>query len=515
MPAPGVPTSGVLASGLQASQVPRLLALLALLLVASALAAGTASLEAQQVERERQEAVAPELGVVEIDRSLRTRLDLFGEVEGFRVARLFLRDDGTAVLEIESRPGEQVLRERRLLDDAELAAFRADLEARFQEMAVGPLVGQDGRGGLVLRQTLLGLAYHGWAVPVALDIDSAQGAVATYLLTAGASFYLPYRLTRDRPVTRVHRDLAAYGGTRGIGAGVLLADALSGNSTSGSSRARLAGGVLVSWGGTVAGYQAAQRFQPDEGTAALWSAMGDLGFASGALSAYAAGPYVREEVEVTEGGVTFTDRRLRNRRLGHAMTLAGGAAGLATGGWLGGRMPMTEGNVTVLRSGSVLGAQVGLTSVRLGTDDGRALASGAVVGALGGTALAAPWLRDRHFSEGEGLLVAAGHLAGGATALGVTYLLVEDIDERGTTYLVTSTLGSLVGAGLVARALDPGSAPPPLRRPGSGGAAGNRGGVSVELHPAGVLQTLLGSVQEDRSPGRSRNRDAPILTLRF
>ena len=503
------------ASGVPASGVPRLLSLLALLFVASALAAGAASLEAQQIERERQAAVAPELGVVEIDRSLRDRLDLFGEVEGFRVARLFLRDDGTAVLEIESRPGEQVLRERRLLGDAELADFRSELEARLLEMAVGPLVGQDGRGGLVLRQTLLGLGYHGWAVPVALDIDSGQGQVAAYLLTAGASFYLPYRVTRDRPVTRVHRDLAAYGGTRGIGAGVLLGDALSGNSTSGSTRARLAGGVLVSWGATVTGYQAAQRFQPDEGTAALWSAMGDLGFAAGAVSAYVAGPYVRETVEVTEGGVTFTDRRLRNRRLGHAMTLAGGVAGLATGGWLGDRIPMTEGNVTVLRSGSALGAQVGLTALRLGTDDGRAVAGGALAGALGGTALAAPWLRDRHFSEGEGLLVAAGHLAGGATALGITYLLVEDIEERETTYLVTSTLGSLVGAGLVARALDPGSAPPPLRRLGLGGAAGEGGPVSVELHPAGLLQTLLGSVREDRSPRRTGGRDTPILTLRF
>ena len=480
-------------------------------------------LAAQQVERERQEAVAPTLGVVEIDQNLRRQLDLFPEVEGFRVARLFLRDDGTAVLEIESRRDDQVLRERRLLDDAALAGFRSELEDRFQEVAMGPLVGQEGRGGLVLRQTFLGLAYHGWAVPVAMDIDSPQGAVAAYLFTAGASFYVPYRLTRDRPVTRVHRDLAQYGGTRGIGAGLLLGDALTSRDRSSAGRVRLAGGVLVSWGGTVAGYQAAQRFQPDEGTAALWSAMGDLGFATGALTAYVAGPYAPETVEVTDGDFTSTTERTRNRRLGHAMTLAGGAAGLAAGGWLGERIPMTEGNATVLRSGSVLGAQVGVTAARLATDEGRALAGGALVGALGATALTAPWLRDRHFSEGEGLLVAAGHLAGGATALGITYLVVEDIDERETTYLLTSTLGSLLGAGLVARALDPGSAPQPLRRLGLTDGAWNPGPFSLEVHPGGVLQTLLGSMQANdrvRSGARAptmvgSERVAPILSLRF
>ncbi len=53
----------------------------------------------------------------------------------------------------------------------------------------------------MLVETILGLGFYGWAVPVGFDIDSDRGAVAAYLLTAGASFYLPYRITRNTSVT--------------------------------------------------------------------------------------------------------------------------------------------------------------------------------------------------------------------------------------------------------------------------------------------------------------------------
>lgn len=462
---------------------------------------GTRGLEAQVVERERQEPVLPASNLREIDAGLRGRLGLFPEVQGFRTARLFVRADGSYLLEIETEREGRIERERRPLDAARLSSFRDDLESR---MAEGPSIQPEehgGRGGLVLSQTLLGVAYHGWAVPVALDVSSGRTAVATYLLTAGASFYLPYRLTRGRPVSEAHRDLAFFGNTRGILAGLLLGDILA-DEGSAAGDLMLGGGVLAGWGGALAGYVAAERFRPDPGTAALWTAMGDLGLAGGAMAAFALGPYANETVVRGDPEFPYTEERTRNASLGHGMTLAGGVAGMAAGAWLADRIPMTEGNVTVLRSAALLGAQTGLSAASFLTDDSRAAVGSALAGGIAGLALGAPWLGDRRFTSGEGLLIAAGHLGGGATSLGITYLLVGTPDDHVSTYLVAGTIGSALGAGLVARALDPGSEAagfsmrPDLDR-------GDARGVSLEVHPAALVGSLVSSTP------------APMVTIRF
>jgi hypothetical protein len=469
------------------------------------------ALHAQQIERERQEPLLPAAGIVDVDPELRVRLGLFPEVDGFRTARLLVRADGAAVLEIESFWEGRLERERRILDAPALAAFRSELEARLAEAAVPHALDREGRGGLVLSQTLIGLAYHGWAVPVALDVETARMGVGAYLLTGGTAFALPYFLTRDRPVSEAHRDLAFYGSTRGIGAGVLLGDVATPRDADAPERARLAGGVLLGLGGGAIGYAAAEGLRPDPGTAALWGAMGDFGFAAGATLAYVAGPYSRRTVQVVENGFSYTERRTSSPRLGHAITLAGGAAGLGAGGWMANRRAFSEGDVWALRSAGILGAQVGLTSGRIATDEGRPLAGAALAGGIGGLALGTRLLRDRHFTEGEGLLVAAGHLAGGATALGLTYLAIEDIGENELTYLATGTLGSLAGAVLVARALDPGSA----RTPSTSGSAPSPLGPEDARSPLGPedARSPLGP-EGGRDPARGNRpglREHPFL----
>jgi len=426
---------------------------------------GDSRLSAQGVERERQEVVWPEAGILEISPDLRSRLGLFPEVDAFRVARLLLREDGTAILEIESLREGRIHRERRLLGDGELGAFRSELAQRQVSLGGRAVFTREGRGSLVLGHTALALAYHGWAIPQALDMDSNQVAVATYLLTAGASFYLPYRLTRDRPVTDAHRGLSLYGGTRGIATGLFLGDLLVGDGSPGEttwdqddrrSRARFTGGVVAGTGGGVVGFHAVDRWGPTEGTAALWGAMGDIGMVSGAALAWIAGPYAEETVTRRDGDLVYQESRARNRQVGHAMTLAGQGLGLGTGAWLSRHRTYSTGDVAVLRSAAVLGAQVGGTAVRAaGGDEGRAIAAGALGVWIGGVVLGDRWLKDVELSRGEGLLVNAGHLAGGATALGITYLIADDIDDHPVLYLTTSTIGSLLGAGLVWRAVRP------------------------------------------------------------
>ncbi len=499
------------------------------LLLIVLLSGASPRLDAQAVERERQEVVWPAAGILEIAPELRNRLGLFPEVEGFRVARLFLRDQGGAVLEIESLREGRLHRERRLLGDDDIETLRRELEVRQTTLGGRAVFTREGRGALVLGHTLLGVGYHGWAVPMALDIESGQGAVAAYLLTAGAAFYLPYRLSRDRSVSDAHRALSLYGGSRGIISGLFLGDMLVGDDTPGAfqpdrddrlRRLRFSGGILTGAAGGLMGFHAVDRWMPDEGTVSLWGALGDFGLLSGAALGLVTGPYAEETVTVRDGDLIYEETRLRNRRAGHALTLVGQGVGMGVGGWLLSDRSYSTGDVAAFRSAGVLGAQVGATVTRAaGVEDARGIAAGALAAGWGGIALGDHLLRGVELSRGEGLLVNAGHLAGGATALGITYLIVEEIDEHPVLFLSTSTLGSLLGAGLVWRAVHPdgvirarGAMGTPRGSPSDVG-----GRTQGRLGGTGFLPVPGSAVRWEVEPTAllPGNRHAPVLTLRW
>ena len=462
---------------------------------------------------ETQTPVAESVGVVEISPALRDRLGLFPGVDGFTSARLFLQTNGVTLLEIESRTGGVLRRERRTLSAGELDELRTLVASRLGEAGGTAAFTRDGRGKLVLTQTLLGLGFYGWAVPYVFDLETAQAAVGTYLLTAGATFYLPYRLTRNRSVSRAHADLTFYGSTRGALSGLLLSSAAFSDDTSSRDRKRVAGTLLGSVAGSILGFAAVDHFNPTEGRAALWGAMGDFGFAGGAALAYLAGPYGWEDIVVDDGPVPYTVEQRKNPELGHIITVAGGAAGLLLGRRIGGPN-LTEGNVGGLRSAGILGAQVGLTAAQaLGIeqervdwdvvvveDDVRALAAGGLLGGIAGIYLGNRLLEDKRYTMGVGLLINAGHLAGAATALGLTYLAVEEVEDNKLLYLTTGTLGSFVGAGLVYRSIGTGTATLAT----TGGSRG-REGISVALRPENLLLSLQ----------RSDRETLPLVRIRF
>lgn len=476
------------------------------LLVALAATLAPPALEARQIERESRVPIAPEIGVLELSPELRNRLGLFGDTQGFSAARLFLREDGSTILEIETFLEGRLERERRVISDGELLVLRDQMATRFAVAGAPPEFTREGRGGLVLGQTLLGLAFQGWAVPLAFDIDSPQGVVAAYLLTAGAAFYLPYRLTRDRTVSDAHRDLTFYGGTRGILVGALIGDAIA-DQDGDATRTRVGAGLAGSVVGSLVGFVAADRGRPNPGRQALWTTMGDFGFLGGAATAYATGPLVSDDIYSVEG--VYLESKMRNRPLAHGITLAGGAMGLVAGRWLGERERYTEGNVAVLRSTGLLGAHFGLTLARAtGSEDGQLLAGSAVVGGVAGIVGGNRLLREKRFSGGEGLLVNAGHIAGAAAALGVTYLVVEEVDQHPVLYLTMSALGSLLGAGLVYRALGEGSAADVSLGVGStnGSRDAGPGGVTFALYPE---RLLLGGLLPNGGPVPT------LLSVRF
>lgn len=427
-------------------------ALALLLLVVPSTPAG-----AQQTVREVQVPVDTAGVVLEVGPELRSDAGLFPEVADFRHARLFRLEGGGLVLEVTSVDDGRLVRERAELSEAEAEALRRTVS---QELgADGVPVSREGRGGLVLGSTLLGLGFYGWSVPVALGVDDARIGVATYLLTAAASFYFPYRLSRDRPVTDAHRSYTLWGATRGALYGGTLGFALTdrGGSTPGDDegddpwRVRLGLATAGSVAGAFLGYRAVGRAGLDEGAVAVRGTLTDFATAGGFATAYALGLY-DDETTTGRDGLPATEEA--DLLPGNVLALASTAAGLYGAAVVADRQDYTVGDSHVLRSVGLLGAQTLLPVADLvDSDGGKTHAAAATVGAASGLWFGHRLLRRQDFSRGDGLLVAAGHLAGGLLGAGLTYLLNPRTDRDELIYLTTSAAGSAAGLALTYRAL--------------------------------------------------------------
>jgi hypothetical protein len=514
-------------------------ALLALVLVLGAAAFGalipkeaTAQGHEHAPPGGREIQVPVDAAFLEITPQVRRQLGLFPDVENFAIARLFMLEGGSYVLEISSMRDGRIERTRTAMTEYDLRLFREDLESRLASSG-SPLVrDREGRGGLVLRQTVLGVGFYGWAVPAILNLTDDRAQVATYLLTAGASFYLPYRLTRDVAVSDAHRSFVLWGGTRGIAHGALLGGILNGPETESEfqssdgwdkrDRVLLGSALAGSIAGSYLAFKAVDWTGMDPGTARLWGAMGDFGILAGLGTAYAMGLYDEEPRVVPGDPVGFEEWHTPRLRLGHAVTLAAAGGGLYAGKWLGERERYTAGNVTALGSMAALGAHFVLPALELADADDKVMVAGAVAGGVGGIVIGNRMLRARAFTEGDGLILLAGHIAGGLTAAGITYLIVEDGSrENGTLlYLTTTALGSAAGFAFTYRALDGRreSAAGTLR-PGGGGMGILPGREStVTLSPSAALVHLLPAARSAGAVGTAGSREptrVPMLTLRF
>ncbi|MFN7134271.1 MAG: hypothetical protein ACK4N5_19485, partial [Myxococcales bacterium] len=262
------------------------------------------------VTQERQIPFDAEGRVETIDRALAQRLELFPEHGSLERARLFETPAGY-VLELSEGPEGKLSRSRRLLSEEQMLALRDDVATRIARLAPGTTLNQEGRVVLLVATTVLGLGLYGWAVPVGLDVGDARLAVGSYMLTAGASFFVPWLLTANREVTWGQTSLAIFGGTRGIVhghlAGLLIANDVP-------DRWPLVT-MLFSIAELTGGYFWARATDMDAGTAHVVENGGDAGLG----------------VALGVGGASGLLDRAQGPRLAGALGLAGTAAGIAGG----------------------------------------------------------------------------------------------------------------------------------------------------------------------------------------
>ena len=279
-------------------------------------AVGAGGLRAQEIQVPVDEAGQIQVITAELAR----RLGLFGEVEGFREARLFQLPDATFVLELTSDPGGGLRRERRPLSAAEAAEFRRDLTARITARAPTAVLDQGGRTKLLVGSTLLGLGFYGWATEEAFDPSDDQTAVALYMLTAAGAFFVPFLATRSVSVSDAAATMALWGATRGPIHGLLVSELGDAE----KDKTKFAWSVAIGVTEAIAGGIVAQSLAMTPGRAELTAVGGDIGLGTGWGVAHLLKLDERStSVTAPDGfGGTYT-YEIADRSLQSAATLAG------------------------------------------------------------------------------------------------------------------------------------------------------------------------------------------------
>lgn len=323
--------------------------------------------------------------------------------------------------------------------DPPRAALARNLLARLQrarlakEQATATSDRQEGRTALLATSTAAGLILYGAGVPEVLDINDNRATIGLFMVTAGASFLVPYFVTADAPVSWGMTNLAFSGASRGAGHGALLAMALADNpSTDQSIGSAMAFSVLELVGGSLYGHSA----KLSAGDAHLLGISADFGLAWSAA-------YTSTAVW-NSSGTGFQ----------HAVSgsaLAGAALGFAAGEFYRSERQMTWGDAEFLRMSGLLGGFAGVAlSDGIGLMDSQSgeryipsvVAACSMVGAVAGDFLG----RDQEFTVGQSLLVDLGTVTGGLIAAGLTYL-IGDFDDS-TPYLTAGLVGSATGYSL-------------------------------------------------------------------
>jgi hypothetical protein len=357
-----------------------------------------------------------------ITSKLEKKLLLFPEYSHFKSAHLFQLPDSSFVLEIAYKDAGKKLKARLPLSQTDVDAFRLKVSERIKTKSPKVLLDQEGRKELIGGSVLLSLGYYGWALPAVLNVQEGKTALALYMLTGAAGFYLPLKLTENMPVTDASATLFNHAGTRGIIHGVALAGLID---ETPDYRSVLASGVVLSIAEAIYGFNAANTYNMHAGTAEVIGAGGDFGLGFGVATAYL--------LDIKQRGA-------------NASMLIGSGLGYWAGKLESGNQYYTRGDAYVLRSAGMLGAYLPLAFVDLsGTDNNKIYIGASMVGAALGLHYGRVFVEEKDFSTLQGYLIGLGEVAGGLFGAGLAYLVSSENNDNSSLFLTSSAIGATGG----------------------------------------------------------------------
>jgi len=290
-------------------------------------------------------------------------------------------------------------------------------------------IDQSGRSKLVGGCLALGLLYHGWAIPAAGEARDPTGATTLYFLASSASFFVPFLITQNTEVTRGEAAFAVFGGTRGIGHGMMVELVVNGEDADGN---RMLGyGSAFGIAELIGGYQIARATDMSDGTATTIAVMHDLGVGMGLGAAHLSGAFDADDAN----------------RPAAAWVLAGAGAGIVSGAILARGEHFTRGDAYVLRSAALLGAYLPVPFVEMSDppQSGNTYAVAAMTGTAAGLGVGYTMTRGRDFTAQQGTLISLGEVAGALLGLAVVVGPASNSENGGSAYLWGAAIGATTG----------------------------------------------------------------------
>lgn len=373
------------------------------------------------------------------------RMEVLTEYPDLVEARLYQEDStGAYTLEVAQRREGRTVRKRVPLSAEEAEALRMKVAAGLaatqaeEEKAASlatPSRSQESdqaRAVLLATSSAFGLGLYSWGIPSGLsspDTSTSPATVGIGMLSAGASFFIPFWLTRDTEVSWGTVNLLYGGMSRGAVHGFLLSAAFA--EQPGQFPNPLLAMSLLSIAEGVGGAMWASHSNLSAGTARTMVNAHDFG------AAYAL-------------ALTLLGNQYLDSRLVPGAAFLGGAAGAVGGYFLASARGYTWSEAEAISTAGLIGAYlVAPVAAFFPQTDSRVWSTSAVVTSAGALVLADSLLRGKGLTGVSGLFINLGASAGALAGLGLGYL-VSPRDFRWA--FAVSALGA-VGGYIAATAL--------------------------------------------------------------
>ncbi|HCS20556.1 MAG TPA: hypothetical protein DIW47_08345 [Bacteroidetes bacterium] len=283
---------------------------------------------------------------------------------------------------------------------------------------------QSGRAKLLVSSTIMGLAYYGWAIPEIGNFNNERASIGTYMLSSAGSFFIPFLLTKNQPVTQADASLFIHGQTRGIIHGMALAGIVQPHTEKDYFLAYgMAGSILEGTGA----YLWSRSQNMSQAQTATISAYSDFGIGFGLALAHANG--AMSEINERKTGL---------------YTLGGSIVGITGGALIANSNSYTKGDALMLRASGQLGAFLpfaAMTMIRPKNRKNFSIAS--MVGGAGGILLGHHLAQKSDFSSSQGTYLNLGELAGALFGGGFGYILANTREKQRNYTMFGSMTGSL------------------------------------------------------------------------
>lgn len=403
--------------------------------------------------QEKQIAIIPQNNITVITQEIAQKYSLFTNVAGFQRAELFQSQDSLFIIEISFKNSTGYYKTRSPWTYQEISHFR-DIMSLIISNYRQEVLNQDGRTMLLVGNSLVGLGYYSVASTIFASDKSRSEKIpiATYMVTAAASYFLPYYTTMNKQVTQAQASMSFHGQTRGLLYGLGLSNMLyEFKSTSPQE---------YDFSTSEEEWEQYQKNNESNMHVKLFSAFaGGVGFGLGSnylakQQSLSIGQASVHQLGIDFGllqGLSYTVLfDITNKKALWGTVLGSGLAWGVAGNYIANQRDYTLGDAFMVRNAILLGSTLPLPFISAyNPSDEKQYLYGAVGGSLLGLAYSKLLLDERSYTTGDALLVSLGEISGGLLGLGAGYLIMPEQHTHPAYIITGGTLGAIGGFALM------------------------------------------------------------------